>query len=230
MKNKSVNIDIRLERDPRYLAATARLTELKIELSTLEREKQDVLAGLSALTPQNNLDLVNLEAQALVTGSTAPDLTHLKRETMTKSLADMDYRISVHFSALEMQRGIVGQLRTEISRAICGDLLPQHKANVANIVTAALQLSVALQAQMELRDDLEAAGVEFSSLLRQMPINGFDLRDSQSKLSHYMLECHEYGFIAKADLPDIVRDRIPKPSKPIKSEPVALNTDGWLAA
>jgi len=96
---------------------------------------------------------------------------------------------------------------------------------------AALQFSTALQAEHELRDSLYEKNIPFSSVIIPMPLNGVGLlSDSQSRISRYLLECHEHDFIKAADLPDIVRDRIIPKAKPVRAPAQRANSDGWTGA
>jgi hypothetical protein len=94
-------------------------------------------------------------------------------------------------------------------------------------------LEAALAAEAGLRDELYQNGVLHSSEIRPMPITGLGLlRDDQSRISRYLVECAEYGFLRADELPDIVRARLPK--KPAaKIAPLTAekaDNDGWLGA
>jgi len=220
-------VDTRLERDPRYAVAKARYAELNAELNALQGARDEAQTGLSSLVPGVR-NLIDVEAAAMLTGTPAPDLAHLKRERMAASLDDLTHKLAVHRSAVDMQKRIVDQLRGEVSNAICRDSLPQHRANVAGVIEAALALCTALEQERELRDSLEDAGVLHSGSIRPMPIGGFGrLADDQSRISKFLLECHQFGFIDAADLPDVIRDRIPSKAK-AQPAPVARRNDGWL--
>lgn len=230
MKNKHIEIDIRLERDPRYVTAKARYTELKSELDALERQRDEVNSGIGLLKNSHS-DLISQEAMTLLSGAPTADQSILKREEMVRTLAELTHRLAVLRQAVLMQRHIMESARSEVGEAIASDLLPQHRHNVSAVIEAALQLSVALQAEAELRDTLIENMVPFSSVLRAMPLHGFDLGDNQSKFSRYLLECYEHGLIGAGDLPDVVRDRLPPKAKPTP-KPAArqANKDGWQLA
>lgn len=220
-------INTQLSRDPRYVAATARLNELKSELTAAEKKRSDVQGGLGSLTTLR--DIVASEAQALLAGHQADPAT-ARREDLMRTLDELEHRTAVLRQAVDLQRGIVADLRAEIGQAIAADLLPQHKANVLAVVEAALTLSTALQAEAELRDTLTENDVPSCGIIRAMPLRGFDLRDGQSTLSRWLLECLEHGFVKAADLPDIVRDRVPPKAKPAAPVTRRANAEGWLAA
>lgn len=122
--------------------------------------------------------------------------------------------------------------RYEVGKAIACDLLPQHRHNVSAVIEAALALSTALQAEAELRNILTEHGVPFSSVIRAMPISGFDLADGQSKISRYLLECYEHALIGAGDLPDVVRDRLPPKARPTSKliAPRQAKSEGWQLA
>lgn len=212
-----------LDSDPRYAAARDRYVALQTELSGLDSQRTTALAGLGSLTQPH--DIIRDEAATLLSGSEAS--TPQNRTEIVRTIDDLTHRIAVLRQAVAMQRDIVEKLRYEIGAAIASQCLPQHKANIAAIIDAALTLATALQAERELRDELTENGIVFSSVLRAMPIPGFDLRDDQSRLSRYLLECEEQGFCKAGDLPDIVRERIPPKTKRT-APPATGNSGAWL--
>lgn len=219
--------NITLDRDPRYTAARDRYTELQKELSGLDNQLNVAYGGLGSLTEPR--DIIRDEASALLSGATPAPASD--RSAIIRTIDELTHRIAVLRQAVTMQKSIVDNLRAEVGTAIARDLLPQHSANVAAVIDAAITLSTALQAEQELRDTLTELGIPFSSVLRAMPIPGFNLRDDQSRLSHYLLECYEYGLVKSGDLPDVVRERLPKKVKQTpKPAANVANSEGWLAA
>lgn len=229
MNTKTKSIDVRLERDPRYSAAKARYTELKTELDTLERQRDDVQTGIGSLASRAR-DQITDEASAMLSGTPAPDPANLKREALVKTLGELTHRLAVLRAAVAMQRDIVDKLRGEVSTAITRDMLPQHRVNVGAVVKALLQLNTALEAEADLRETLNENNVQYISVIRPMAISGLGtLRDNQGKIFRYLLECYEYGFVAASDLPDVVRDQIPQAVKSA-SKLAARSNDGWTDA
>lgn len=198
-----------LNSDPRYTAARDRYTALQTELTGLANQLNGAYSDASILAqPQ---DLIRDEASAMLEGAPPPPAAN--RAAIIKTIDDLNHRIAVLRQAVAMQRDILEKLTCEIGATIARECLPQHKANIAAIIDAALTLAAALQAEKELRDSMTENNIVFSSVIRAMPIPGFDLRDDQSRLSRYLLECHEYGYCKAGNLPDIVRDRIPPKAK-----------------
>lgn len=72
MKKEQTAIDVRLERDPRYVSAKARYTELKSELDALERQRDEVQSGIGSLKNIHS-DLISEEAMALLSSVPTPD-------------------------------------------------------------------------------------------------------------------------------------------------------------
>jgi hypothetical protein len=202
---KSSN-SITLDRSPQYVAARTRYNELQAELTQLDRQLNSAYGGLGSL-PQVQ-DLIRDEASALLEGATPAPASN--RAAAIKNIDDLTHRIAVIRQAVDMQRGIVIRLAFEVSNTIAGELLPQHAANVQAVASAAVALSVALQAERELRDTLTEQGIQFASTIRAMPLPGFNLADDNSRLSRYLAEAHEYGFVKAGNLPDVVRDRLPR--------------------
>lgn len=209
MKTKAAPVDIRLERDPRYSAAIARLAELKAELNTLERQRGDVHTGISSLG-ECVRNQITQEAEALLSVTPVLDVASMKKAELFKTLDELTHRLDVVKTAATMQQNIVNKLRGEVGEAIALDVLPQHRANVCAVFEALLQLNTALEAEADLREALSDNNVPFTSVITAMPLRGFStLRDNQGRVMRYLLECYEHGFVAASDLPDVVRDEIP---------------------
>lgn len=220
-------IDVTLERDPAYVEASERFLALKVELGNLEKQRTEILTGLSSLASHRQ-QAVHDQAAALLSGAALDAGKVARRESMTRDLEALAHRIAVLNEAVIMQRAIVANARTKVSREICADLAPRHAANVSAVARAALVLAEAVAAEATLRDELEANGVEFAGYLRSMPLHGFKVADSQSRLTRYLLECHEYGFLAADELPAVVRQHIPPKAKPASKVQAATATaDGW---
>ena len=222
-------IDIRLERDPRYAAAKTRLTELQLEVMTLEAKRQSLEAELAGSAEAGAASRIAAEAQALLAGASAEKAMQGDLRVLLGKTA---HSLAVVRRAVEMQHGIVKDLASEVGSAIARDMLPQHKANVAAVVAAALDLNTALEAEAELREALYENGVMYTGHIRPMPISGFGrIADTQSRISQYLAEAIEYGFVSASSMPDIVRDRVPKPQKKAEAPvPARRNVDGWVNA
>lgn len=219
--------DIRLERDPRYVAAQNRYTQLQQELSALEVDRDRALAGLNSIGTVAQ-DRIAEEARALLSGEQSH--TESSRDTLLKTYSDLMHKMRVLREAIGMQKGIVQSLAVEIGNEIAAELLPQHMANVAAVAKAALQLSSAIEVEADLRNELIAKGIPFSAVLRPMVFTGVGLvGDNQSHLVRYLLECEAYGFVKDSNLPDEVRRHIlPKAKHVAPQAPRRTNTDGWL--
>lgn len=229
MSTKPRTINMTLDRDPRYTAAQQRLTEMKTEIATLERARSDAEQRLISLVSTRQASITR-EAAAMVSGGLDDDAGNPRRQELSKSLDEVTHRLAVVRTAAEMQRKVIGDLRADISREIALDVLPQHVANVRAVFSAVLQLNTAMEAEADLRQTLEDNDVLYSAILRPMPVPSFGtLRDGQSRPARYMLECHEFGFVAADQLPDAVRDWIPPPPKAAPA-PARVDNDGWLHA
>lgn len=216
-----------LENDPKYVEASERYLALKVELSNLEKQRTELLTGLSSLT-NSRQQAIQDQAAALLSGAELDAGKVARRDSMIRNLDELSDRLAVLREAETMQRAIVANERTRVSRQICHELAPRHAANVAAVARAALVLAEAVAAEAALRDELHGNGVEFAGYLRAMPINGFNPQDSQSRLTRYLLECHEYGFLDASDLPAVVRQHIPPKAKPAGVVQAATATaDGW---
>lgn len=220
-------IDKTLDRDPAYVEASERYIALQVELSNLEKQRTEIVSGLSSLF-NSRQQAIHDQAASLLSGAAHDAGKVARRDELHRNLEELQHRIAVLNEAVIMQRAIVANARTKVSREICADLAPRHAANVSAIARAALVLAEAVAAEATLRDELIANGVEFAGYLRAMPMHGFNLRDSQSRLTRYLLECHEYGFLAADELPAVVRQHIPPKAKPAsKAQAATATADGW---
>ncbi len=224
MDDKYNGIDIRLERDPRYLAAKARLIELQQEHNALEKVCHEAEQGLGSLMIDAEGNRKR-EAKALLVGGESCGADYQQREVLTKTLNEARHKRGVLYEAIAMQKKIVAELASQVGSAIARDLVPFHCANVVAVFNALLQLNTALEAEDDLRDSLYEHGVAYSGSIRPMPLMG-TLKDGNSRIMHYMKECYEYGFVERNQLPDVVRDRIPKREPvPIVKPAVAIRRD-----
>ena len=220
--------DTKLERDPRFVAARVRCTELQTELTALERRRDDVESGIGSLP--NHRDRIGDEAEALLSGGNAAAI--LKRDELVKNLDELTHRLAVLREATSRQKAIVSTLRAEVGAAIATDLSPMHRANVAAVVKAVLQLNAAAEAEHDLRESLYQNDVPYSSCITPMAFPGFGLlRDPYSRASVFLLDCVEHGFLSVSELPANLQPyghaKLHKPAPAVVS---AGDSDGWAAA
>lgn len=224
---KHQRTDINLARDPRYAAAQARLAELQLEAVAIEQKRSDLYAAIAQQANADGTKSLTREAEALISGAEIAARVDLRAQ-----LGDADHQLAVVREAIRLQREVLENLRGDISVAISRDMLPQHVENVRCVAEAAIALEAALAAEADLRDALHENGVLYSAAIRPMPMLGFGLlRDDQSRISRYLAECAEYGFLRPNELPDVVRARLPKkaPAEP-KTPAGKFASDGWLNA
>lgn len=222
---------ISLERDPRYVAAQSKLTELKMQFDALDRQRGDELARLNGFDREDRLSDIEIAARLLVSND-APPMPTSSKEKLRESVAEMAHRLAVLRMAIDMQRKNIEQLRAEIGKQIALELMPQHVANVRKVIDALLVLNDALEAEHNLRQECFDNDVPISSLIRPMPFPGCGrLSQDNSRLFLYLADAAEHGFIEKRDLPESVQKHLPAPAKPAKkSAPVRMDADGWLPA
>jgi hypothetical protein len=224
-------IDIRLERDPRYVAAVNHYNKLKMELDALERQRDEGYSGLNSLASHAR-DRLTQEATALLSGAVTTETLNL--DTLIKTLEELTHKVAVLREAVSMQKRIVDELRGVVGKAIAIDLLPQHKANVAEVFKALTQLNAAAQIHHDLCDSLHQNNVPASGYIRPMSIPGLGLlSDKFSRASMFVLEAYEYDFIALSDVPDNLKEWArAKKAKPVQvaQASAVANADGWLNA
>jgi hypothetical protein len=209
MKKMSSADARRLQRDPRFVAAQSQLIELQVQRSTAEKERDDLQSGISSLASRA-MDALNAEAQALLSGEQAPGSAINQRQKLTDSLGQVEHRIAVLRQAIFMQQQNVESLTFEVSRTICADLKPDHIANVRAMATHVIALGEVCKKEAALRDELNQNGVKFTSWLRPMPLREFDLTDSNSRGSRFLLECVAFGFLEASEIPASLRPFVAK--------------------
>lgn len=207
MKQQPINKQ--LTRDPRYVAACARLTELRAELNQLEAQVDGTISKANALPSSH--DLVRDEAAQMLSGYTAPVTS---KAAVLKTLEDLYHRRAVVREAVDMQKRIVEGLAAEVGKAISAELAPEYREAVRAMIAKAIQLAELAEAESDFRDALYQNGVQFTAHIRPMPINGFHIRDPNSWLSRYLLEAEVHGFIKASELPAILRPHIQTRTQP----------------
>jgi hypothetical protein len=225
--------DIRLERDARYVTAAAKLTELKSELNTLEQQRIGQQSHLADVKDDGQQSALDMAAKALLSEDITIESPTQVKDVIRKSIEDLDHRIAVLRRACELQKSTVGALTAEIGKQISLELKPAHAENVRKVIAALLVLDEAIGAESDLRDTCNERGIPISAHIRAMPVHSIGrLKDENSRLSAYIREAVEFGMIDAADVPAIVRDRLPPPPKPA-AKPAGRSkaqAEGWLAA
>lgn len=226
-----MNTRITLERDARYAEAKTKLVDLQLKLKELEAERDIYLGKANDLTngkrPQKSR--LDIQAEALLGGSneSVPGGFDSIRNTYT----ELTEKIAIHKRAIELHKSDLNKLTVEISREIALEVLPQHTANVKAIVKAVLELEHALADEHNLRDRLYMEGISNTDVIRPMPFRGVGLlKDNQSYISRYLLECLEFGFITKKELPESLHSSIPSKGEPAK-QPLkhTVKAGDWLS-
>lgn len=219
----------KLEDDARYLQARNRLTQLQTALTSLESERDGLQGRLNQLAHEPQKSKMDEAADSLIAnGEISVGSLDLLRQSMTQ-LTD---KIAIHRVAIDRQRKHIAELVSEISKTIAQEMLPEHKANVRKIVKCLLALDAALIREHELRDQLFVDGVQYSGVIRVMPIPRLGTtRDRHSMMTAYLLECLQHEFISKAELPERLHKFIPSRGHGVQErESVASDSDGWLMA
>lgn len=233
MVKKFKDIDIRLQRDPRYVAAEAKLTELKITLNDLERAKDAELAILNGTTSyKKRQSPIEFAAQQMIYTGAMVAIPESADIVSRKKYEELSDKVSVLRLAVQMQRDAIARLRAEISEKICRELLPLHIKNVKGIVDALLVLNEALEQESDLRASCVHEDVWRDHIIRSMSVPALGLlRDENSRISRYMREAVEFGFVDAADMPEAVRKHLPKKANPVTRLVQKLkDNDGWVGA
>jgi len=222
--------NINLERDARYVEAKNKLNDLRLELRNMETERDSRLLQINenANGRQQKKSKLDMQAEALLNGA---DVNIPSNDFFHKNYAELTEKIAIHNRAIEMHKSVLDKATMEVSESIALEVLPKHRSNVKAIVFALLELEKALADEHKLRDQLYMAGVNNTGVIRAMPFKGIgQVSDNHSYISRYLLECLEFGFITKKELPASLHSHIPSKTETTK-QPVKLiaKAGDWLS-
>jgi hypothetical protein len=200
--------DMRLERDPRYVAEKELLTGLQLQFSAAEKERDHLVADIGALSARARED-ITAEAVLLLSKAQPPTAAVRKREQLTDSLGQIYHRMAVLGEAIRMQRERVESLRLEVSRVICADVAPSLDAIVRAEIAAVSAVAEIRKDEADIINMLHDNGVVLTDAIRPMLIQGFDLRDSNCLASRTLLERVRFKQLAVSELPVALRAHVP---------------------
>lgn len=152
---------VNLNEDRAYAAAISQQTQLQAEVARLRQTISDLQARLETA---NNGDSLDEEALALVSGSDAVESASLIRT----QLVEMRHRLAVSERALTLQRKIVEQERSRVSRAIAESKRPEYETLIRGFAKAVRALKAAIESEAAFREELISGDVSFAATIRPM--------------------------------------------------------------
>lgn len=183
---------MKLSDDAAYRAAQVKLDELVAKRTDLQKS---IRGYETAIEGRQELTQLDRAARAML-GDTDAEFASLETSRQKRHIAAAD--MLVIDRAIAMQRDAVAAERARVSEAICQELLPAHKANVAKIAKALTALHKAVAEEYQLRERLTDADISFSSTLRPMPLVAHNVRtaDELAELAErYTAEARAYGLL-----------------------------------
>lgn len=223
--------------DPTFAAAAAKYVELQGRLNGANARHALVISELNAAaaTPGRRVNAVESAAYTLLGIDGGAVSVGANTARLREEFADVTEDRQVLAAAVEIQKGIVANLRAEVSRRIIAGLLPAHRQMVRNIIKCVTDLDAALAVEHDLRDELFQRNIGLADM-RAMPMAGFGrLADPNSRASAYLIEACEHGFIDISELPEklqpLARAKVAKPTPaPQPAKRSAARAEGWLHA
>ncbi len=191
-----------LNDDLAFAEAAAKLAGLQSDMAAANRQHAELLARLNkqAAGPVEQLDAITAKAHQLLGNGAGP--SEEDPITLRAQLARVGEHRQVLDAAIGIQRGAVAKCRSEVSRRVLTEVLPQHRLLVREVAKRLKALDAALSEEYALTDELHRLGFETGSL-RSMPIPQLGkLSDPNSRASAYLLECVEFRFLDLVDLPE----------------------------
>jgi hypothetical protein len=130
---KSTETTIDLRDDENYADTADKLAALRARAEALDRRRGELMAGLNRIVDGDRL---TARAGRLLQDDAIPRHADAERDSMRKSLGDVQDEAAVVRRAVELQARVVEQETARVSREICSKLRPRHRRVVQKIATA----------------------------------------------------------------------------------------------
>jgi hypothetical protein len=174
----------RLTDSPDYLAANNNVAALEERARGLEQQLADALKAEGPLPADTG-------ALALVVGGTGlrPQVDYLDKDIVGRgAVANISRELATVRRATELQRLRLTQLRTEVSRQIIAQALPEYHRAVARVAAAARELLAASRIEVSIRQPLYGSDVALGEMF-PMPVPDVVVE----RLEHYLDEAESSG-------------------------------------
>ena len=149
-----------LESVPAYANAAERYRQRVEEVVNLRNERAGLEQKLAAARDHTG-DVVEKAARALLSGVTEPATEH---EQARCRVAEILGRLPIAERALAIASADLARERRIASDAIVASVLPRYRALAVRLGTALLSIEEHLQAAVDVRAELEGAGIDANSL------------------------------------------------------------------
>lgn len=177
-----------------YRTAVEKREEIKGQLYGKRAEANAIRTDLAAPRPTGR-DLIDLEAQALLTGQATASPPESER------LVELDRECRVLERALQIQESEVSRLQTLHSDEVCASVQKQYTDALRKAIDHATAFSQAFATVRQTLEDLQEGGVYVHSLPRLNTLFGSfgDWRDAQAGIYRLLAEAEAEGIIKPGD-------------------------------
>lgn len=184
-----------LEHEP-YARASAKLTQLQIDLTAKERRLNELYSKIS---PAIARDPLQEAAQALLDGDAPAVNIPPRNDALRSEVARLQEERQILARAVELAKHRRDQAHAEASAAACRAVQGEHIKAVRAIVDCAVALARANAAEQAIRAEIEAAGFSAGALRHSQYPRVGKLADSSGFLVNYLRDLLETGFISLAE-------------------------------
>ena len=176
---------VQLNQVPEYIQATQ-------QLSKLEAEERAILAGANAPDPAIAV-AADAAVTALADGLVPGPLPKDAREDDTR-------RLPLIRRAIAVCRGRIESIREQATLAANEACKPAHRRAISKVAAALLELGLAIKAEQQIRDRIEAVGVQSRLAYAGFSLVGANpLSDASSLLHHWIRESINAGVLDARD-------------------------------
>jgi len=220
--------------DPEYMAAQTKYIELQTNLAAAQKRRDTILNQLNGEGESTPRPSLIVSAALKLIGRSGAFTPAASAASLRQELSEVTENWRILLEAVSMQKGFLAELRGKVSKGCIENLLPAHREMVREIANCALALDAALSVEYNFREELFQRDI-VTSEVRWMPLPGFGrTRDSNSRISAWLIEACEYGFLEIKEIPECLRTwakaKMAKPTPAAPTPHAQANIDGWVNA
>jgi len=224
----------RLTDNPEYAAAQAKYMELQADLGATQKRYDAILDQLNGEDGTTDQKSSIVSAALRLIGRSDASTPAVSANTLRQELVTVGDALRILKEAVSIQKAFLTELRVKVSKKCIADLSPAHMGMVREIAKCVLALDAALAVEFDFRDELIQRDI-IAGDLRWMPLPGFGrTKDSNSRVSAWLIEACEYGFLKINDIPECLHSwakaKMAKPTSTTPTLRTQANIDGWVEA
>lgn len=201
---------VSLNDDAEYTAQAQKLAEICGERQACEQEERDIE---SKLMNYHSTKQDRLTEEALRIIGDVEGLPQFEEQKLLSRLKDLRVRIPILTRAETIQRQVVQRVTGIASGRISVAFAPQHRQLVRETAQAAVALAIAAQREQDLRNKLEAKGIQLGMAIQAA--GGFNdigqLNDIHGRIRGYLRELEDRGFLSPQEVKKLIDGGTIKP-------------------